>query len=235
MRTSLPAAAALALALGACGADRAVTGSTVVPADHRERHPMVLTEAPRTLDVFVTAPGGLDGRQREDVRAFAGEYGRHGRSGMIAQVPVGTPDDGAVHRALGDVRASLDGAGLGAVPLSVSTYPVADPAVAAPIRLSFHRLQAKVASQCGLWPQDLGASDAIFSNSNRPYYNHGCAVQSNVAAQVADPVDLVRGRTEGRIDTVRRANNIDKLREGKDPSTEYRQDNQNKINQTVAQ
>jgi pilus assembly protein CpaD len=45
----------------------------------------------------------------------------------------------------------------------------------------------------------------------------------------------VRGRSEGRIDTVRRSQNIEKLRQGKDPSTDYRQDNQNKINQTVAQ
>jgi pilus assembly protein CpaD len=104
----------------------------------------------------------------------------------------------------------------------VVPYPVDDPFIAAPIRLSFKRLQAKVAGRCGLWPQDLGVSDVGFNARNEPYWNHGCAMQSNVAAQVADPVDLVRGRQEGRVDTIRRMGNIEKLRQAQDPSTEWK-------------
>ena len=48
----------LALPLSACAPDRVVTGSTY-PTDHRERHPIVLANAPQTLDLFPTA-GGLD-------------------------------------------------------------------------------------------------------------------------------------------------------------------------------
>ena len=47
---------------------------------------------------------------------------------------------------------------------------------------------------------------------------------------MADPVDLARGRSEGRIDTIRRAANIDKLRQGQDPSTDYKAQS-NDINQ----
>lgn len=57
---------------------------------------------------------------------------------------------------------------------------------------------------------------------NRPYWNLGCATQSNVAAQVADPIDLVRARQEGRVDTLKRMRAIEELRKGQDPSTEYR-------------
>jgi pilus assembly protein CpaD len=67
-------------------------------------------------------------------------------------------------------------------------------------------MQAKVGGRCGLWPQDLGVSDPKFNAGNDPYWNLGCAMQSNVASQVADPLDLVRGRSEGRVDTVRRMN-----------------------------
>jgi pilus assembly protein CpaD len=105
--------------------------------------------------------------------------------------------------------------------------------VASPIRLSFQRLQAKVADRCGLWPQDLGVSDAAFNLKNEPYWNYGCSVQANVAAQVADPVDLVRGRPETPPDTARRMQNIDKIRSGADPSTQYRQDGKNKISSSV--
>src|SRR5215204_321798 len=107
------------------------------------------------------------------------------------------------------------------------------PAPASPIRLSFQRLKAKVAGKCGLWPHDLGVSNMSADLNNGPYWNQGCALQSNVATQVADPVDLVRGRQEGRIDTLRRSKDIENLRQGKDPSTQYRSDEKGKINTQV--
>ncbi len=112
-------------------------------------------------------------------------------------------------------------------------YPVAAPTLAAPIRLSFERMQAKVAGACGTWPQDIGVSDYGVDNSNKPYWNFGCSTQATLAAQVADPVDLVRGRQEGRIDTVRRIRDVGQLRDGKDPSTQWRQDGQNSVKAQV--
>ena len=55
---------------------------------------------------------------------------------------------------------------------------------------------------------------------------------SNLAAQLADPLDLVRARSEGRLDTQKRMEAIKKLREGKDPSTQYRQE-QTKVSDAV--
>ena len=117
--------------------------------------------------------------------------------------------------------------------ITVTGYAVAAPTLASPIRLSFQRMQAKVADACGLWPQDLGTSNFAIDYNNRPSWNLGCATQSNVAAQVADPVDLVRGRPEGRIDTVKRVRDIGQLRDGKDPSTTWRQDGQTAVKSQV--
>ena len=50
-----------------------------------------------------------------------------------------------------------------------------------------------------------GSATPAKASATSTYWNLGCAMQSNVAAQVADPVDLVRGRTEGRLDPIRRA------------------------------
>jgi pilus assembly protein CpaD len=231
-RLPLFACAALASAVAGCAApDRVVTGSTF-PHDYRQRHPIVLSEGPKTLDVFVNGHG-LDARQRQDVRAFAAEYRRFGRGGIVAQVPAGSRQDIAAHHTLDAIRAALAEGGVLGGYVSVATYPVIDPVAAAPIRLVFQRLQAKVASVCGQWPKDLGVSDAHLDGQNEAYWNLGCALQSNVATQIDDPVDLVRGRTESRPDTVRRSRDIDEIRKGKDPSTTYRQDGQNKINQTV--
>jgi pilus assembly protein CpaD len=232
-RTRPPAVlAALAVLISACAPDRVVTGS-IYPHDHRARHPIVLTDAPRKLDVFIIGSGELNRRQHEDVLAFLAEYRRSGQGPIAAQMPSGGRTDRYAHRTLDSIRATMAKVGLPDGLLAVSSYAVVDPSVASSIRLSFQRLQAKVASKCGLWPQDLGGSDPRFSYGNAPYWNLGCATQANLAAQVADPVDLARGRVETHGDTLRQVKDIQDLREGKDPSTVYRQDDQNRINRSV--
>ncbi|HYF53830.1 MAG TPA: CpaD family pilus assembly protein [Salinarimonas sp.] len=222
------ALAGLSLSLAACAADRSVTGSTY-PRDYRERHPIVLADTPRTLDIFVAGPA-LDPRQRADVLAFAEDYRRTARGPLAIQVPAGVAGTGPT---LDAVRRALAEQGLPSGAASVSTYRPSDPTIASPIRLSFAALKAKVASTCGLWPQDLGVSDPGFNMRNEPYWNLGCATQANMAAQVADPVDLVRGRQEGLADATRRAKDVENIRQGKDPSTQFRQDGRNRINQAV--
>jgi pilus assembly protein CpaD len=228
--TVIGALALLALSLGACAPDRVITGSTY-PTDYHERHPIVLANTPKTLDVFIAA-GGLDPRQRDDIQDFAIEYRRYGGGLMRIEVPQDrqTP----TRRSLAIVRSALVDAGVSSRQVAVASYVVGDPTLAAPIRLSFTRMQAKVGSRCGLWPQDLGVSNAKFNANNDPYWNLGCAMQSNVASQVADPLDLVRGRPEGRVDTARRMENIKKIRQGQDPSTYYRADD-DKINKAIGQ
>jgi pilus assembly protein CpaD len=228
---SLLGALALAgLPLAACAPDRVVTGSTY-PTDHHVRHPIVLTQSPESLDLFPTADG-LDERQQDDLVAFLAEYRNHGRGPLTASVPAGPISKASGRGALTAVHAVLARTGIPDAQLVVTSYRVADPALAAPIRLSFRRLQAKVASRCGLWPQDLGVSNVRANANNEPYWNLGCAMQSNIAAQAADPLDFVRARAEGRPDTIRRGQNIEKLRKGEDPSTEYRTPT-DKINQTI--
>jgi pilus assembly protein CpaD len=216
-------ASAMAAAVSGCAADRVVTGSTP-PTDYRQRHPIVLAEGAHKLDVFVTGQAGLDGRQRDDIRAFAAEYRRSGQGAILAQVPAGSRSDVGAHATMARIQAELRQAGLPAGYVAVSAYPVLDPLVASPIRLSFARLAASVTSPCGTWPRDLGVSDYRESVDNGTYWNFGCAMQSNVAAQVADPVDLVRGRVESRPDPIRRGKVIEAIREGKDPSTQYREE-----------
>jgi pilus assembly protein CpaD len=208
-----------------------VTGSAILP-DYHHRHPIVLTEGARKLDVFVTGHANLDGRQRDDIRSFAAEYRQSGQGAILAQVPAGSRNDSAAHFIMTRVNDILGESGLPASYVALTTYPVADPFVAAPIRLSFTRLTAQVNSPCGTWPRDLGVSDVRQGNGNETYWNLGCAMQANVAAQVSDPVDLVRGRSEGRPDSIRRGKVIEAIREGKDPSTQYRQEG-TKINQVV--
>lgn len=213
----LAALAASAIALAGCSSLRP-TQKAFAPDEYDRRHPIQLVEAPVHLDVFATGPK-LDRRQQQDIEAFAKDYLAKGRSGLTASVPVG----GHYGRALPEIRAILARAGVGNA-LRVTGYPVGQPGVAAPIRLTYTTLQAKLGSECGLWPSDLAGSKGAETWHNRPYHNLGCAYQSMIAAQVAEPVDLVRPRGEGPIDVTRRAKDIEAVRKGEDPSTKWAKD-----------
>src|SRR6478609_9712768 len=86
-RAIAPRLLAFALAFGALAGGCAGKGAqadppSIAPVDTRERHPIVLRDAPRSLDVFVGRAGGsLDSRQAEDVAGFAREYRRSGKGG----------------------------------------------------------------------------------------------------------------------------------------------------------
>lgn len=229
----LAAVLAAALALGACAKKNPDVTGSLAPVDVRERHPIVLRDAPRSLDIFIgRAGGGLDARQQEDVAEFAREYRRSGRGGLVAEVPTGSRREIAAHDTLNSIRASMSRAGISGAALAVRTYPVNDPGLASPIRLTFASLQAGLPHSCGQWPDDAGVSNLATSAANTSQWNFGCSSQATLAAQVADPIDLVRARTEGRPDFTKRMGAITKLRAGQDPSTQYRQTTP-QINSTV--
>ncbi|WP_407520048.1 CpaD family pilus assembly protein [Methylobacterium oryzisoli] len=230
------ALALLSLTLGACVSNRVSTTGSTLPTTVEGRHPIVLADTPRNLDVFVTGLGHVDPRQADDVDAFLLEYRRYGRGVLVLEVPRGSQVAGpAVARTASLLRERAVSRGIAAREIVVAPYPVANPSVAAPVRMSFQRMQAKVAGACGLWPHDLGVSDPGVNFRNAPHWNLGCAMQSNVASQVADPVDLVRGRQEGRIDTVTRTRDLQDLRTNKDPSTTWKQDGTASVKEQVGQ
>jgi pilus assembly protein CpaD len=217
----LCAGVVLSIMLSGCGADRIVTNAGRDPSDYRDRHPIVITDKNRTLDIFVGANSGpLDPRQRQDLRAFVQEFRQHGKGIMMAYVPVGSTDPAGDARGIEAIRAALGGPP-SYIPLSVQPYMVEDPSLAAPIRLSFAELAARVPHSCGRWPKDLTGSGTREGIENEQYWNFGCASQQNLAAQTADPIDLVRPHVEERIDVVKRSNEIVRLRQGQDPATVY--------------
>jgi pilus assembly protein CpaD len=233
---TLAAVTALAALLGACRSDRVTTTGSLYPMDYRTRHPIVLADGARHLDVFAIGTGHLDPRQTADIDAFILEFRRYGRGTLILDLPRGVaPGLGAaVERTAAAIRRIAAEGGIPPGRIAVESYAVVNPSLSAPLRLSFQKMEAKVGSQCGIWPQDLGVSDPSFNNRNEPYWNLGCAMQANVATQIADPVDLVRGRPEGRIDTVRRTQDIGKVREGKDPSIQWKQDGKTSVRSEVS-
>jgi len=117
----------------------------------------------------------------------------------------------------------------------VAYYEPSDPQEPAPIRLSYDTLKAAVATQCGRWPSDLsGAGGTVNGWENRPWENFGCSTQQYMAAQVADPLDLVRGRTTGPASGARQALVLKKYGAGEPTAVQYPSADTGKINEAVA-
>jgi pilus assembly protein CpaD len=211
----------LAAPLGACGVNR-VLPPPVTPYDYHDRHPVVLSDSPQVLDVFpATVHGRIDPETQGRLREFVARYAELGHGQVTMLTPTGSAAAAASAGEAGVLRHALASAGLKGNIVSGS-YQVTDPKLAAPIRLSFQSIKAKVADRCGEWPRDLASGSSVDGWQNETYWNFGCASQATLSAQVADPRDLAnpRGETPSDIETRMRA--INKMRRGEDPSTVWR-------------
>lgn len=223
--------ALLAGLLGACQHTNEEVVSTV-PTDYRQRHPIVVQEADRTIEVFVgTGRGGLTAPQRTDVTAYAQTWLQEGTGPIAIDLPVSTPNARAATQSLHDIQAVLSSVGVPARGVTVRRYTPASPAQFATIKLHYPKITAD-AGPCGLWPEDLGPSfrNPIYQD-NRPYSNLGCASQRNLAAMVANPADLVQPRPESPSYTARRTTVLGKYSKGEATATQYPDPDKGKISE----
>src|ERR1700674_847819 len=207
----------LALAVSSCYTNRelAKTEPDRYPGDYRQRHPIVIREGERTVQIFIGARRGeLLASQRSDVLSFAGSWHQDGIGGVIIEFPSGTPNEQAAAQVVPEIRSLLAGAGVPPGAIDARAYRPADPLKLATIRLVYPRMRAQVAGPCGLWPRDIGPSLDREHIENREYWNFGCANQRALAAMVQNPSDLVQPQPESPIYTARRTFALDKFRKG---------------------
>jgi pilus assembly protein CpaD len=230
----LGALAGLTVVLGACTYSTAEVVTTAsVPNDYRQRHPIAIQEADRSVVIFVgRARGGLSASQRADVMGLAQGWLRDGTGAIVADVPVDTPNAWAAADAFREVRKLVAAAGVPPRGIVLRHYRPDDPRTFATIRMSYPRIAA-VAGPCGLWPEDLGPSIADPSYSeNKSYHNFGCAYQRNMAAMIDNPSDLVQPRPETPAYMPRRSNAFEKYRSGTATNTAYPEADKAKLSDT---
>jgi len=221
------AVAALAAMLAGCYSVR--DPQDPVPNDYRQRHPITLQEGHRTVEIFIgPARGGLTPAQRADVLAFAQVWKREATGGVAIDVPSGTPNEHAAADALHEIESILAAAGVPSQGIAVRPYRPASPSRLATIRLTYPRITAE-AGPCGLWPHDLGPADVAVYDSNKNYWNFGCATQRNLAAMVDNPADIAQPRGEVPPLEGRRSVVLDHYRKGESTATVYPKEDQGKI------
>ena len=223
----------LSIALSACQHSTDVVTTASVPDDYRQRHPIAVQEADRSIVVFVgRGRGGLAASQRADVMYLGQTWMREGTGLISIDVPVNTPNARAAQDSLREIRATLSAAGVPPRAVNVRQYRPEDPRHMAAIRLNYPKISA-VAGPCGLWPEDLGPS--INNKSyfeNKQFYNFGCANQRNLAAMIDNPSDLVQPRPETPAFAPRRGVAFDKYRKGTTTATTYSESDKAKLSDT---
>lgn len=206
--------------LAGCYKAHEVTMDTI-PNDYRQRHPIVMKEAPRTVELLIgNQRGSLTGTQRADVLAFAQAWRREGTGGVMIDVPTGTPNERSGAAALQEVRSILVGAGVPSEAIATRPNTPRGSRRLATLRLHYPKVTADT-GPCGLWPYDLGPTYDLQHIENRQYYNFGCAQQRNLAAMVDNPADLVQPRGEIPTYTSRRTTVLEKYRRGEGTATVY--------------
>lgn len=172
-----------------------------VPDDYRTRHPILITEGEKNLDVPVSASSHeLSDPLHSNIRGFAAMFKRSGSGMMYVLLPSQSPNAGAAANARASVLSSLEAGGVARHKVLVQNYNASAHGATAPIRLAFKQVAAST-SECGRWPDDLAQNP-----ENTNYANFGCSTQSNMAALIENPGDLMGPRAETPIDASRRGN-----------------------------
>jgi pilus assembly protein CpaD len=214
LRMAPLAMVALTVALtvsGCANKDDLTTGS--IPDDYRQRHPIVLAQAEHNVDLPVSeGDRRITSGMRDTIRGFAQDYKAHATGNVEILSPRGTSPTASIMAR--QIRQELVASGIPSPRIVNSAYPSGSAGDAGPIRLRFMATTA-VTNACGQWPEDL--ADRPFDNQN--YYNFGCAQQNNLAAQVANPTDLVSPRAQTPIDAEQRGKVINDYRTGNTPTS----------------
>jgi pilus assembly protein CpaD len=210
-----PVAAALGLSLlsGCVGTDHVVVGA--VPDDYRTNHPIVISEKEQVTDIPVgAADRGMTRSQREQLQGFLGSYDRSAASVVQILLPEGSANEAAARRAAAGLAEVARSAGVPRGRITILSYRVNAPDSQPPIRVSYSKVVAS-AGPCGRWPEDL-----MKNSENKHYADFGCSYQRNLAAQVANPNDLIGPRKMGDIDAANR-NNVINVYRGRGISGEF--------------
>jgi pilus assembly protein CpaD len=202
-----PIAAALGLSLlsGCVGRDHVIVGA--IPDDYRTNHPIVISEKEQVTDIPVgAADRGMTRSQREQLQGFLGSYDRSAASVVQILLPQGSANEAAARRAAAGLAEVARSAGVPRGRITILSYRVNAPDSQPPIRVSYSKVVAS-AGPCGRWPEDL-----MKNAENKHYADFGCSYQHNLAAQVANPNDLIGPRKMGDIDATNRNNVINVYR-----------------------
>lgn len=193
----------MATGLGACATDPGKTASMAfnVPTP-TEQYPLQAQTLTKTVNLRIN-PNGLSTNQRTALDQMASKVSWQGGEPIDIEI-ITSPDPAAVAagQEVGDYLVAHD---VSATSLSQASEPGQPTDI---VTLNIVTYSARTYA-CGQTWENLAAT-----RNNTPYHNFGCALSSNLAAQIADPRDLEAPRTTTTADMGRRSTVLEKYRKG---------------------
>jgi pilus assembly protein CpaD len=191
------AAAAVVILSGCAKRDSITVGS--VPDDYRTNHPIIIAEKEETLDLPVGATfRGATASQRASLEGFLAGYDTSAAPVLSIVSPSGSVNAAAAANAAQDFAHIARKNGVPGSQIILASYQASPEEINAPVRISFSAMRAQT-DKCGRWPEDI-----LQTSENKHYANFGCSYQNNVAAQIANPNDLLGPRKQSPIDAANR-------------------------------
>jgi len=201
----LLAVGAVALLSGCANRDSITVGS--VPDDYRTNHPIVISEKDEHIDLPVGASDrGMTKSQRETLSGFLDGYDRSAAPVLTIAAPSGSANQSAARAVAHDFKRLAVASGVRANRIAMISYEASSAELSAPVRVAFVSMRAQT-DKCGRWPADM-----LETSENKHYADFGCSYQNNLAAQIANPADLIGPRKQTSIDAERRGQVIDDYR-----------------------
>lgn len=202
LRTASVAAVLLA---GSCAAP--INDGNGLSSDPAANHPIMVEPHFTSIKLsFSASQAGLLPDDAEKLDAFVADYLSRGSGSISVSAPAGQESTAAISY----FGTRLFEMGVPRSRILVGTHEGAD----ARIEIGFIAYQART-NPCGDWSRNLADTAA-----NQTPANLGCAIQTNIAAQVADPRDLIEMRPTDPSDATRRAVVLDNYEKGKITSSE---------------
>jgi len=147
---------------------------------------------------------GISGNQQNAIIDLVNRFAIEGASTLVVEAPSG--DDVVSNDFAWRVKAMLEQAGAPSSMIQVVGYHAPDPR--APVLVGYETVRA-VVPRCGQnW------TNLTRTANNETSANFGCAVTANLAAQIANPRDIVQPRGMTPADAGRRAVVFDQYRKG---------------------
>lgn len=223
MRFQIVLAGVSLVALGACQhTDQELAWAS------RAQTQIVAEEATADLKIDTIVAGEKLGEtERDAVKYFAANYQQEGHGAVIISRPSNGPDDISAMRAAADARAVMMAEGIEASRIAEGTYDGTG-ARSAPLIISYRTYNA-VVPNC----PDISSFDVAWTGTNLALPSFGCATAMNLAAQLADPSDLVGEQRMDPADIGRRTIVFSKYRNGETTSATRNSDANGTISQVA--
>lgn len=173
-------ALALAMTVGACAG---AAGSGPQPITPTQRFALAVEPGVDRVALAVHETG-LSPNQTRALADMVNRYAAEGATMLTVEAPSG--DDPVASDLAWRIKGALEAQGVPPYQVQVVTYVAPDPR--APVLVGFDTVRAAV-PRCGTSWTNLGRTGA-----NAGYANFGCAVTANLAAQIANPRDIIQPR-----------------------------------------